>query len=91
MRSAFEVFVEAISWFRIVLSPTLLAVLVSLPIYFVWPSMGTAIFSALLILAGLVAGIFWARRITKKERVSTFLARVSSNGTIRETIGEKKD
>jgi hypothetical protein len=91
MLKAIAAFVDAVSVLRIIAAPVLIAAFIALFIYFGWPSIATAILAALLILVGLVIGILWARRVTKKESASAFMAHVETSPDIDAAVREKNN
>ena len=68
-------FVEAVYWFLIFLSPTIVAVIISAFIYF--SNTDNYIIALAVLGIGVISGIFLAERIRRKYGCSNFMGRIS--------------
>lgn len=74
-------FVELINWFRIVLSPTILGVILGLLIHASSPNINGKILCLALGCIGLIIGIIWACR-TWKRGTSNFISKIDSSSDL---------
>jgi F0F1-type ATP synthase assembly protein I len=65
--------IEVLKWARIVLSLTFLGVIIGYCAYYYLPQPFGYILGGAILLFGLVAGVFWAEKIWKKEKSDQFL------------------
>lgn len=72
-------FIEVIQGVRIVLSPTLIAVLVALLVFQQLPNSKGFMAGIVIILIGLIIGIVWAVRIWKKTGTNEYMSRVNAS------------
>ena len=66
---------EIIGWIKIVLSPLITGTLVGAVLYLKFPGALGMMTGILSILIGLVAGILWANRVSKKHGTIHYLSR----------------
>ncbi len=87
MIKLFEAIVEAVYWFLIFLSPTLVAVVIAAVVYFNNEEQATI---PLVILGvGFLTGVLLAERIRRKYGCSTFYARLMRTGGDNENTSSK--
>ncbi len=79
MARLLEILVEILSWLKIVASPFLLGLFLGFLFYLYKPNMVGIIIGGLIATIGLVVGILFATKISKKMRPSTFNARISAS------------
>jgi hypothetical protein len=84
-------FIEIINWFKIVLSPTILGVILGYIIYYNFPTNYGLVASIALSSLGLILGILWANKIWKSKGTSFFMSRVEASPDIDEAIRPKID
>ncbi len=75
----FEKIIEAIYWILIALSPTLVSLLLAFFCYYGIENSIGKITAILVVLIGVVSGIFLANWVKKKYGTSNFYARLSSS------------
>ncbi len=79
MFTLFEKLIEAFSWIKIMLSPTIIGALLGVIAYANLSSpMGLTVGIALTII-GLIIGIVWATQVVKKGSASEFISRVNAS------------
>lgn len=66
-------------WLRIIGSPLLVGILLGALIYFNLPNALGISLALVLSVSGLVLGIIWARRVSKKEGVIEFISKVNAS------------
>lgn len=89
-KSLFERIIDAISWLKIVASPTLFGIAVGflLKIYFK-NDLGDFLFG-FFVIAGIVLGIYWANKVSKKYGATDFISKVDASPDIDEYVKDKK-
>lgn len=81
--------IEIINWFKIVLSPTIVGVILGFIIYYNFPTNYGLVASISLSSLGLILGILWANKIWKSKGTSFFISRVEASPDIDEAIKPK--
>lgn len=76
MQKIFHLILEIVYSFQIVLSPLLIGSFIGLVVYCYDPSTTRLVFAILIGLAGLIIGIIWAVKVSKKEGASHFMSRI---------------
>ncbi|MFN7313113.1 MAG: hypothetical protein ACK5UI_06490 [Bacteroidota bacterium] len=70
--------IECWSWFKIVLSPVMVAGILAAVILAYSQSTFAVFVSIILVVSGFIAGIKWANMATRKQGATNFLSRISS-------------
>lgn len=76
MQKIFHLIIEIFCSLQIVLSPLLMGAFIGMVVYFSDPSTTRLVFAMLIVLAGLVIGIVWAVKVSRKEGASHFMSRI---------------
>lgn len=71
--------VQMLFWLRLVCSPLLVGAFIGALIYFNIPNALGITLAIVLAALGLVAGILWARRVSKKQGIIEFVSRVNAS------------
>ena len=82
-KSFFETIIDAISWLKIVASPTLLGIGIGYACQYYLNS--NFLFGFLIVL-----GIYWANRVSKKYGATNFISKVDASPDIDEYVKDKK-
>ncbi|MBW8360420.1 MAG: hypothetical protein K0M63_11550 [Weeksellaceae bacterium] len=87
----FTKIIESYSFFKIVLSPLLIGIILGFALYqyFEQDQTGTVLF-AVCILLGLIIGIIWAVRVTRKYGAHRFISRVDASEDIDRALNKNK-
>jgi ABC-type transport system involved in cytochrome c biogenesis permease subunit len=87
----FTKFIESYSFFKIVLSPLLIGSIVGFALYqyFEQDQTGAVLFGVCILL-GLIIGIIWAVRVTRKYGAHHFISRVDASEDVTEAVSKKK-
>lgn len=76
MQKTFHLIIEIFCSFQIVLSPLLIGAFIGIVVYFSDPSTTRLVLAVLIALAGLILGIIWAVKVSRKEGASHFMSRI---------------
>jgi vacuolar-type H+-ATPase subunit I/STV1 len=84
--------IEAISFLLIVLSPLIFSAVIAFIFYLYKPDIVGVIISSLFVLCGLIAGIYFAIRVTKKQSALAFNSRINASPDFDNinNVGDKK-
>lgn len=82
--------VEALSWLKIVASPTLLGLVLGFLFYLFKPDLVGVIFGALIAVVGLIIGIVLGTNISKKMGATEFNARIDASPDFDQMKEEKQ-
>jgi hypothetical protein len=86
----FEVIIEILNWIKIILSPLLIGLLLGFLFYLYKPDLVGIIFGSLITLLGLIFGIYYARKISKRMSATEFNSIIHSSPDL-DHFGEKKE
>ncbi len=78
-RVPFESFTEIMGWLQIVASPLLLGSVIGFLIYVSNPNTTRLLCGIGIALLGLIIGIIWATRVSKKNGASNYVSRISAS------------
>lgn len=84
-----EYLIEVANWIKIVLSPTVIAVVIGLIIYSNYPNFNGLLAGSIVALSGFIFGIIWATRIWKRVGTTSFIARINASPDIDEAVRER--
>lgn len=68
--------IEVANWFRIVISPTLIGVILGGVFYYLFQNQIGKILWTICTIIGCLLGVIWASRIWKKQGTTTFISKV---------------
>lgn len=82
-KSFFEIIIDAISWLKIVASPTIFGVVIGFIVYkTLEESNRGALLFGFISAIGLILGIIWANKIAKKHGTTNYLSKVDASPDI---------
>lgn len=84
-KSFFETIIDAISWLKIVASPTILGIGFACQYY-----LKSNFLFGFFVIAGIVLGIYWANKVSKKYGATNFISKVDASPDIDESVKDKK-
>lgn len=77
-----EIFVEVLSWLRIVASPLLIGIGIGILIYTTNLNSVGMTLAIIITYIGLLMGIIWATKVWRKTGTSNFMSRVNASSDI---------
>ena len=78
-KNLFESLIEIVSWIQIAVSPFLIGLLIAVCIYIFKPDNTGFTISIIVASAGLLVGIIWAKRISKKRGATNYISKISAS------------
>jgi uncharacterized membrane protein YfcA len=86
-KSFFETIIDAISWLKIVASPTILGIGIGFACQYY---LNSNFLFGFFVIAGIVLGIYWANKVSKKYGATNFISKVNASPDIDEAVKDKK-
>lgn len=82
--------IEVVNWFRIILFPTFLGVLLGGIIYYFFQNYTGKTLWIICSIIGVVSGVIWASKIWKKQGTTTFMSKVIATPELDNTNDEEE-
>lgn len=82
--------IEVVNWFRIILFPTFLGVLLGGIIYYFFQNYTGKTLWIICSIIGVVSGVIWASKIWKKQGTTTFMSKVITTPELDNTNDEEE-
>lgn len=89
-KSGFEYLIEGFGWLQIVASPLLAGLVIGLVICLSNPTKGSLALGIIVVLIGLITGIFFATRVWKKHGTMHFVSRIMASPELDKKDEEQK-
>lgn len=75
----YNLFFEIMGWLQIVASPLLIGAIIGFLLYVSVPGQNALIIGLVPVILGLIVGVIWANRVSKKDGASHYMSRAMSS------------